>query len=130
MEGLYRQGEMDFDAVRARRVSEWLLANPESGGIWMIEAKGSAIGYMAVTTCVSLEFGGRHALLDELFVDAAWRGKGVGPQAIEFATEWGRSRGFTALRLEVGDENPHGLHVYAKAGFAIHPDRRLMTRWI
>ena len=130
MEALYRQGEMDFDAARTRRVSNWLIANPEFGGVWLIRSDGADVGYLALTVCASLEFGGLHGLLDELYVDVASRGRGIGPQAVEFAAAWARSRGFAALRLEVGDENAHAQHVYRNAGFRLHPDRRLMTKWL
>ena len=42
---------------------------PRVRAIWLIEADGADVGYMVVTICVSLEFGGRFALLDEFYLD-------------------------------------------------------------
>jgi GNAT superfamily N-acetyltransferase len=88
MSHLYQQDE-SYDPVRARAVSEWLLANPDCGAIWLIEADSADVGYMVVTVCVSLEFQGRFALLDELYLDPPWRGRGIASQAIDFAAAVG-----------------------------------------
>jgi GNAT superfamily N-acetyltransferase len=130
MQLLYGREHIDFDPPTTLRSAEWLLANPDWGGIWMLDAAGRDAGYLAVTVASSIEFRGRFALLDELYIADEFRGHGLGPAAVGFATEWARDRGFAALRLEVGDENFHGRHVYTKAGFKLHPDRRLMTKWL
>ena len=84
---------------------------------------------MVVTVCVSIEFRGRFALLDELYLDAAWRGQGIASQAIDFAASWSVARGMSALRLETATDNAHAIHVYRKSGFIIHP-RYLMTMYL
>lgn len=130
MLGLYSQDALDYDPARALRVAQWLTDNPDCGGLWLIESEGREVGYFALTVCVSIEFHGRFAMLDELYIDAAARGRGIGPEVIAFAAEWSQARGFAALRLEVAEENAHAQHVYAKSGFRLHEDRRLMTKWL
>ena len=129
MSRLYEQDELTYDPVRARAVSEWLLANPDYGAIWLIEAAGADVGYMVVTVCVSIEFHGRFALLDELYLDPPWRGQGIASQAIDFAAAWAGSRAISAMRLETATDNAHAIHVYRKAGFIIH-SRHLMTKYL
>jgi GNAT superfamily N-acetyltransferase len=129
MAGLYAQDALPYDPGRAFRVTDWLLANPDSGGIWIIQADGQDAGHLVLTICVSLEFRGRFALLDELYIDPAWRNCGLGPAAIAFAESWSRDQGFAALRLEVSEDNAHAQHVYRKSGFLLH-DRHLMTKWL
>ena len=129
MAGLYHHDQRYFDPDRALRVSEWLLSNPEWGGIWVIEADGRDAGYLVLTVCASIEFHGRMALLDELFVDEPFRNRGIGPAAIEFAAQWSRDRGFVALRLELAADNTHARHVYENSGFHLH-NRLLMTKWL
>ena len=129
MARLYSHDASRFDAARALRVSEWLIANPEWGGIWILEVDGRDAGYLVLTVCASIEFHGRMALLDELYIDEEFRNRGLGPAAIEFASEWSRARGFAALRLELADSNTHAQHVYEKTGFYLH-HRRLMTKWL
>lgn len=129
MARLYAGESTAFDSQRARRAALWLLAHPEAGGTWHIEAEGQAAGYLVVTVCVSLEFEGRFALLDELYLDGPFRGRGLGAQAVEFAAEWARAQGMRALRLEVSPGNVTAQGLYRKCGFL--PCRcRLMTRWL
>ena len=129
MSRLYEHDELAYSPARARSASEWLLANPESGAIWLIEADGKDAGYIVVTVCVSIEFGGRFALLDELYLDPPWRGQGIAAQAIDFAAAWAASRAISALRLETAVDNAHAIHVYRKSGFTVD-SRHLMTKWL
>jgi GNAT superfamily N-acetyltransferase len=126
--GLYSR-DPEYDPVRTRKTCEWLVANPEWGGIWLIQCDGADAGYLIVTVCASIEFHGKMALLDELYIADDRRSRGLGPAAIEFASEWARARGFAALRLELADDNAHALHVYRKSGFLLH-ERYLMTKWL
>jgi GNAT superfamily N-acetyltransferase len=129
MAQLYAQGASPFDAARARQATERLLGEPEFGGVWMIDLDGTLAGYIAVLLGYSLEFGGRFGLLDELFVAANCRGMGLGRQALAFADEQCRARGWQALRLEVGRKNERAQNLYVRAGFHMH-DRFLMTKWM
>jgi GNAT superfamily N-acetyltransferase len=126
---LYAEACAAHDRDRARRAVERLAPNPEMGGIWLIEVDGEAAGYICITLGYSLEFDGRFALLDELYLEAAWRGKGIGAQAIAFAEEWSRVRGLAAIRLEVARTNSRALALYQRQGFKAH-ERYLMTKWL
>ena len=129
MSRLYAQDALPFDAARARLAAEWLAANPDSGGVWLIESAAEPAGYLVLTVCASLEFHGRFALLDELYLDPPWRGLGLGAQAVEFGAAWARSRGMSALRLETAHDNLRAQTLYRKSGFLLH-DRHLMTKWL
>ncbi len=126
---LYASEAITFDLAAARAPTEWLLSHPEAGAMWLIEAEGQSAGYLVLTVCASLEFQGRFALLDELYVDQPFRGRGLGSQAVEFAAQWTRSQGMRALRLEVADDNAAALALYRKSGFRSH-GRELFTRWL
>lgn len=125
MTQLYEAGGYDED--RQRRAIESLLEAPEHGGTWLIQADGRPAGYLVLTVCHSLEFHGRYALVDELFVDAQYRGAGIGTQALAFAEAWARGRGFRTMRLEVGHSNPGALRLYRRYGFDA-PDRHLLSK--
>ena len=129
MEHLYANGDSPFHPERARRAMEKLLAEPEFGGVWMIESDGAIAGYIVIVLGYSLEFGGRFGLLDELFVAESHRGTGLGTAALAFADEQCRTRGWQALRLEVAQENHRAMDLYRRSGYRMH-DRFLMTKWI
>ena len=129
MSRLYGQDGLQFDAARTRATAEWLLSHPDSGGIWTVEAEGATAGYLVMSACVSLEFHGPFALLDELYLEEQWRGRGLGIRAIEFAAQWARGRGMAAVRLETAHDNLRAQNLYRKCGFILH-DRHLMTKWL
>ena len=126
---LYASEAIAFVPETARAAAEWLLSHPEAGAMWLIEADGQSAGYLVLTVCASLEFHGRFALLDELYIDEPFRGRGLGSQAVEFASQWTRSQGMRALRLEVAHDNTAALALYRKSGFRTH-GRELITRWL
>ena len=129
MNRLYTGAGGVHDRAGARRAAEWLFAHPQIGGVWFIEAEGETAGYLVVTSCYSLEFGGAFGLLDELYFDERWRGQGLGAEAIAFAEAWCRERGMRALRLEVELNNQRALRLYSRQGFRSH-HRDLMTKWL
>lgn len=129
MEQLYAHGDSTFDPSCARTATENLLSEPEFGGVWMIDSDGAIAGYIVVVLGYSLEFGGRFGLLDELFVAEKHRGKGLGAEALAFADQQCKERGWQALRLEVGQENERAQSLYRRSGYRMH-DRFLMTKWM
>jgi len=129
MQGLYVFDHMPFDPARARGALVVLLADSSRGRVFLIEVRGEAVGYAVLTLGYSLEFAGRYALLDELFILEAYRGRGAGRQVLGFLEAVSRSLGVQALRLEVARANRGARDLYAKMGFELH-DRDLMTLWL
>jgi GNAT superfamily N-acetyltransferase len=129
MNRLYTGAGALHDRPLALRAAEWLFAHPESGGVWLIRAAGETAGYLVVTACFSLEFGGWFGLLDELYFEETWRGQGLGARAIAFAEDWCRAHHMEALRLEVAHNNEPALRLYQRTGFVTH-HRDLMTKWL
>ncbi len=129
MSRLYTEPGGVHHRERARRAVEHLFNNPQSGGVWLIESDSHTCGYIAMTACFSLEFGGAFGLLDELYLLPDWRGRGLGAEALAFAELWCRSHGCAALRLEVDLSNERALRLYSGAGFSSHR-RDLMTKWL
>ena len=129
MAQLYAHDSSTFDRGRAQQATEKLLGEPEFGGVWTIDLDGALAGYIVLLLGYSLEFGGRFGLLDELFVAENFRGMGLGTEALAFAGQQCRARGWQALRLEVGQKNLRAQSLYQWQGFQMH-DRFLMTKWM
>jgi ribosomal protein S18 acetylase RimI-like enzyme len=127
MSELYAQDKIPFDPARARAALSGLVADPTLGralGIWL---DGTIVGYVILTFGYSLEYGGRDAFIDELFISEPFRNQGLGTAAIEFAANLCRSEAIQALHLEVDHTNPRAHALYRRAGFEDH-ERHLMTR--
>lgn len=116
-----------FDAATARRALGELLARPELGRVYRIVSGAETAGYAALTLGWSLEWGGRDAFVDELYLEPAWRGRGLGRAALRALTEEARRAGVRALHLEVEAGNAAGQALYRSEGFA-GGDRRMLSR--
>jgi ribosomal protein S18 acetylase RimI-like enzyme len=105
-----------------------LLADPRLGEIRLVELDGDLVGYVAVCFGYSLEFGGRDAFVDELYLAPRARGRGIGRHVLETIAAALQAAGIRALHLEVDRDNQAARHLYAKAGFAARERYHLMTR--
>lgn len=129
MREFYAQQHMRFEESTASAGINRLLKSPELGQIYLIFRGSVLAGYFALTFCFSLEFHGRFALLDELYLREPFRRQKLGEGVVGFAEGICRREGIVALRLEVGRENLPAHSLYKKSGF-VEDARNLMTKWL
>lgn len=135
VEGMVRRLREDdpeegiFDSQATSAALPALLRDESVGSIWLIYTEQELAGYVALTLGYSIEFGGRIAFVDELFVERPFRRQGIGPAALKFVEEQAIQRGVRVLLLEVTCSNASAKRVYAKAGFVDRP-HQLMTKRI
>jgi ribosomal protein S18 acetylase RimI-like enzyme len=103
-----------------------ILSDPALGRVLLVEAGGAAVGYAVLAFSFSLEYDGRTAFVDELFVAEAARGLGLGTLVLRRAAELCREAGVNALHLETEEENEGAARLYGRLGFRSY-GRRLMT---
>jgi len=104
-----------------------LIANPALGALFVVEMSDRIEAYLVVTFGYSLEFGGRDAFVDELYVAPSARKKGLGTAALDTAEQACRAAGIRALHLEVERINLRAKSLYDRRGFYEH-SRHLMTK--
>ncbi len=129
MRQFYEIDAYPFDESSAYSALDGILSDASLGRVWIITEQETPIGYVVLTLGYSLEYRGRDASIDEVYVEAGHRGKGIGSKAIKFVEEACRELGVNALHLEVERENAAGQGLYRKHGFECH-DRDLMTKRI
>jgi ribosomal protein S18 acetylase RimI-like enzyme len=129
MREFYELEHISFDERGAREALAQLLSDGRLGRVCLIRSGGDVAGYLVVTFGFSLEFGGRDAFVDELFLRGEFRRRGIGKLALAFAEEQCREAGVGALHLEVERANTAAQELYRRSGFRDH-DRYLMTKWI
>ncbi len=122
----YAFDRIPYDRQASHSALEGLINDRSLGRVWLIRSGDEAAGYCVLTLWYSLEFRGRTAFIDELFVREKFRGRGIGTQALAFLEETARQLGVKALRLEVESKNADARRLYGKAGFKSE-DRDLMT---
>jgi diamine N-acetyltransferase len=118
-----------FELSRARPALLALLRDSSLGRVWLIRDRGTVAGYVVLAFGYSLEYVGRDAFIDELFLKEEFRGRGWGRFTLEFVENAARELGVRSIHLEVTRKNTHALNVYRKLGFLDH-DHFLMSKWI
>ncbi len=128
MKEFYPHEQLLFDEKKLKTAFLSLTENPSLGDVWFI-LSGEVIGYFVLTYVYSLEYGGKNALLDELFIKEQYRGKGFGRQTLKFIEEHCSRSGVHAVHLQVMKFNPDAKKLYELSGYE-EVDRIFMTKII
>jgi ribosomal protein S18 acetylase RimI-like enzyme len=123
----YAESGYPFDPAAARDCFAAMLRDPALGRVWLVEAGGEVAGYAVLAFGYSLEYRGRDAFVDDLYVAPAQRGRGLGRAALEAVEAAARELGVRALHLEVERGNSAAQALYRRRGFRDN-DRRLLTK--
>ena len=115
-----------FEESIVRKSLADVLQNPAYGVIYVAHDEGAPVGYLVICFDFSLEYQGKGAWIDELFVVRSHRGQGIGMRFLELAEEVAAEHGAMFLHLEVTHGNP-AIELYRRRGFADH-HRYLMTK--
>jgi ribosomal protein S18 acetylase RimI-like enzyme len=126
MSAFYREDGDSFDADASRAAFTALLAEPAWGRVWLAEEDGSVIAYVALTLGYSMEFGGRDAFVDDVYVVPTHRGRGVGSALLAECEQACHELGVRALHLGVRPSN-RAAALYRRFGFR-EQQHRLMTK--
>jgi diamine N-acetyltransferase len=126
MREFYGEAGYSLNADRARAALLPLLAPGELGEVWLAELDGQVAGHLVLTFCYSMEYGGRSAFIDDLFVRPVLRNRGVGRALVGHARAMCEELGVRAMHLEVARTNGPAQAIYRGAGFA-STDRELLT---
>ena len=129
MREFYAHEGIAFDETIARRALLGILHNEAYGRVFLIELGEELAGYCVLTLGYSLEFRGVDAIVDELYLREAYRGRGLGKQALEFLSACCVELGIQAMHLVVERANRRAQAVYREFGF-VNYDRDLMTKWL
>ncbi len=99
------------------------------GKVWLLCEGTKPVGYVVLTPGFSFGFHGHDAFIDELYIEAAFRRRGYGRQAVAFVERKAHEMDVNAIHLEVDRGNDPACELYRRAGYQDH-DRFLMTKWL
>lgn len=129
MRRYYTEDGYPFAEAEARDAVLNLIREEHLGRLWVAHEADCVVGYLAVTLGFSLEYRGRDAFIDELFIAEEYRGRGLGSEALAVAEAYCHALGVKALHLEVERHRAAAQALYRRVGFVPH-DRHLMTKWL
>lgn len=127
MRAYYAFDRHPFDEPAARAALEALIGDDTLGRVWLITEDAEAVGYVVLAFGYSLEYHGRDAFIDELYLAEAARGRGIGRLVMGLVEDEARALGVRALHLEVARPNHRAQALYRSAGFAGN-DRFLLSK--
>lgn len=94
-------------------------------GAFLVASDATPVGLAYLAFIWTLEYGGKTAWLEELYVIPEQRSRGVGAALLRAAMNAARETGCAAMDLEVDDDRARAARLYERAGF-----RRLgRSRW-
>jgi GNAT superfamily N-acetyltransferase len=111
--------EADFtpDPARQRRGLAAMLADPARRAVLVAERDGALVGMVTGQVVVSTAEGGPSVLVEDLVVEEAARGAGLGRALVAAIEGWARERGATRVQLLVDEENLPALGFYRRLGW-------------
>ncbi|MFA5944486.1 MAG: GNAT family N-acetyltransferase [Candidatus Thermoplasmatota archaeon] len=128
---LHRHEHLPTPGIEVEAALRTLLTDSRLGCVFVAEDEGAGkfLGYVVLGFGYSLEFHGRDAFIDELFVAEGSRRDGIGSLLLDAAEVACRVQEIKAIHLESGHDNPQATSLYVRRGFKAH-ERHLMTKWL
>jgi ribosomal protein S18 acetylase RimI-like enzyme len=118
MRDFYAESAFVLHERPAARTFAALLEDPRFGQVWMMEYDDRPAGFVVLTVGFSMEYGGLRGFVDDFYVAAPYRNRGLGHAALEEVKRACRNRGVRALLVEVSPDNEAALSAYRSVGFA------------
>jgi GNAT superfamily N-acetyltransferase len=110
--------EQDFEPdVRKQHLGLELLLKSDQSHVVIAETAGDVIGMATLQLVISTAEGAAAAWIEDVIVDPAWRGQGIGGRLLDSLAEWATTKGVTRLQLVADCNNQPALDFYASQGW-------------
>jgi GNAT superfamily N-acetyltransferase len=124
----FRFDHLNFDRKAIRVGVKQLLKNRSVGQAFLVISNSKPVGYTILIESFDLEFGGRVGFVTDLYLEAAYRRRGVGTEIIKQLERFCRDTGIKTLELQVERKNKAALSFYRRVGFQEHDRISLSKR--
>jgi ribosomal protein S18 acetylase RimI-like enzyme len=95
-----------------------LLLTSDRAQVFVAKVDGRAVGMLTLQILVSTAQGGQVGLVEDVVVDVAHRGRGIGDALLEHLRQWAQQRGLSRLQLLADRDNLRALEFYRKQGWS------------
>ena len=127
MSEFYAEAGYELNHTIAARAFAAILADERLGYVWLIDEESRMVGHIVLTLRFGMEYGGRIACIDDLFVVKPSRNKGLSTAALTEVIAFCKDIGIRAITVEVGHGNGPAQAVYRRVGLIEAPDRQLLA---
>jgi GNAT superfamily N-acetyltransferase len=127
MTEFYAEAGFSLSPGAAARTFGAVLEDEGTGRIWLIVNDGVAQGYVVVVFSFSMEYGGVRGFVDDFFVRADARNRGLGSVALSTVKASCVDRGVRVLLVETGPDDHPAQRLYRRAGY-VAIDRVFLTQ--
>ncbi|MBM3365709.1 MAG: GNAT family N-acetyltransferase [Betaproteobacteria bacterium] len=111
--------EQDFQPDRERQARGLAGVLASANGCIMLarSAQGKPIAMCSAQLVFSTAEGAHSAWIEDMVVDASWRGRGIGRQVLEAVLAWASEHGATRAQLLADLDNQPALDYYQHLGW-------------
>jgi GNAT superfamily N-acetyltransferase len=112
--------EKDFSADVSKQKTglELLLKNPQTATIQVARnTSNQVIGMVSAQLVISTAQGAKSAWVEDMVIESAYRGQGIGKQLLQNALDWAKNQGATRAQLLVDVANTEALGYYQHLGW-------------
>ncbi len=112
--------ESDFRPEREKQLRglHMILENPQIGRLFVLRVDQKVAGMANALITVSTAEGRPVVLLEDVIVNAAFRGKNLGRRLVEHVLAWAAAAGMARVTLLADRDNGPALAFYGRMGFA------------
>lgn len=109
--------DFSFEELTQQRGLEMMLSNSPERCIMVAELEQQIVGMCTAQILVSTAEGGIVALIEDLVVEEARRGQGIGKELLLSLEGWAIDRGVSRIQLLADRNNESALGFYRKIGW-------------
>ena len=115
------ESKYNYNIRQNYKVKNWFenFYNEKSNAIFVAKENEVIIGYVYIQI-ISTESGpmvDKEALIDGLYINSEYRGKGIAKKLMNTAEEWAKTNGVKFLYVNVLEENSVANELYKKLNF-------------
>ncbi len=116
-----QESEFTPDAEAQRRGIARVLADPDAGTVLVAVEDEKVVGMVSLLYTTSTALGAPVALLEDMVVTPAARGRGIGTMLLQGAYQAARMHGCRRITLLTDADNAAAQRFYARHGFQRSP---------
>lgn len=117
---------LDYDDLHRAQVTAPLLEGSPLGAVWLIGPARSPLGYVLVSFGWSVHLGGMTGWVEEVFIRASVRNRGIGTEVLHAVAVSLGHAGLKALQVRV-DDDTRLAQFCERVGFDTATEAKIMT---